>query len=272
MSNPTVSHVLRSWTPTSALHHEVKDEEDQDAKKPQPSAPVTVKPPTTSTVQGHESEIQRLRAQLNANEKKFLREKGEWERQKKVLETKWQNPKEAKTSTRTGLQNPALRVLMTRGMSPGKGKFEEKVVEDIINMPTAASQNASVGNKGINRLKKTASMLQGGKAFVLSSKGSVTAQQARGVGVDDNAVDDPCDSEDERDALLDMETGQYDTSDIVRRRNQKYFDLGAVLASLGSSFHFNSYLDRYYGRRPEVMLKMMEKEFENYLPARITAR
>ena len=83
--------------------------------------------------------------------------------------------------------------------------------------------------------------------------------------------ENPSESEDDDTIVFDVMTGLRDTSEHVRNRNRKYVDLGAVIASFGSHFHSSLILDRYFHRRSDVMLRLMESEFNDCIAEKIIA-
>ena len=143
-----------------------------------------------------------------------------------------------------------------------------KTLDDAVGILQVGSKK--VGSKLRGLAKSAAGDHTGGKPSFISrseSTESIESGYGRKGSPRKNGADDDDDEND------DGPTGIHDdTSDIVRRRNNKYQQLGALLASFAHVCYFEATLDRYYGRRPDVILKMMEKEFESFGMGMITSR
>jgi hypothetical protein len=161
--------------------------------------------------------------------------------------------------------------LAVRKISVSTANARDKVrksQEDFVGILQGGSKK--VGSKLRGLAKSVAGDHTGGKPNFISrneSTESLDSGYGRKASPRKNEADDDDDEND------DGPTGIYDdTSDIVRRRNNKYQHLGAFLASFARACYFETTLDRYYGRRPDVILKMMEKEFESFGRGMITSR
>ena len=101
----------------------------------------------------------------------------------------------------------------------------------------------------------------GGKPNFISRNASLETLESAEGPKDSPRKNEAGDDDDETD---DGQTGAFDdTTTIVRRRNSKYRLLDATPAVFAQACYFDALLGRNYGRRSDVILKMMEKEFES---------
>ena len=209
-----------------------------------------------------EGEVQKLRSQLEAAERKYNTEKREWGQQKKALETRVLSARGTENpSSPRGMLKVAAGKVASNDSSRSKKKDWSGSVEEVDSGITSGlvRGDRKVGYTKFRSVGRLLTQAKSSSGRVISSSSSAMIHE------------NPSESEDDDTIVFDVMTGLRDTSEHVRNRNRKYVDLGAVIASFGSRFHSSLILDRYFHRRSDVMLRLMESEFNDCIAEKIIA-